>query len=266
MLAPFRTLARSLTWGGLAAAALLAGVPAAAQSDREPLAMFQDAVCPGVVGLKVDSAEQVVGRIRANAHALGLRLAPEGDCRPNVVVAVLPSGAAFLQRMKDDNGWLFAEMDRTESAALLAETGPARAFLRVRARSRDGMPIARAEDLTTPPQTAMWMAHSKIYTATRNDILSSLILFDRDAVRGMSIVQLADYATFRALAQTLPQVTSARQDSILALFEDGATPPTQLTEFDLAYLRAMYDGMPNIPAPARIAHLEEMTGRDLFIE
>ena len=132
--------------------------------------------------------------------------------------------------------------------------------------ARDGMPIARAEDLTTPPETAMWMAHSKIYTATRNDILSSLILFDRDAVRGMSIVQLADYATFRALAHTLPQVTSARRDSILALFEGGATPPTQLTEFDLAYLRAMYDGIPNIPAPARIAHLEEMTGRNLFIE
>jgi hypothetical protein len=265
MLAPFSTLARNLALGGVAAG-LWAAAPAAAQSDREPLALFQDAICPGVVGLKLESAEQVVGRIRANAHALGLRLAPENDCRPNVVVGVLPDGAAFLERMKDDNGWLFAEMDREEGAALLADPGPARAFLRVRARSRDGMPIARAEDLTSPPETTMWMAHSKIYTATRNDILSSLILFDRAAVRGMSVVQLADYATFRALAHTLPQVVALRQDSILALFERGATPPTQLTEFDMAYLRAMYDGIPNIPAAVRIAHLEEMTGRDLFIE
>ena len=265
MPAPFRTLARTLALGG-AVAGLWAAAPAAAQSDREPLAMFQDAICPGVVGLKVDGAEALVGRIRANAYELGLRLAPEGDCRPNLVVAVLPDGAAFLDKMHDDNAWLFAEMDREEAAALLADPGPARAFLRVRARSRDGMPIDRQEDLFTPPQTHMWMAHSKIYTATRNDILSSLILFDRDAVKGLNVQQLADYATFRALAHTLPQVTSARPDSILALFEGGASAPTQLTAFDMAYLRAMYDGMPNIPATTRIAHLEEATGRNLFIE
>jgi hypothetical protein len=34
----------------------------------------------------------------------------------------------------------------------------------------------------------------------------------------------------------------------------------------MAYLRAMYDGMPNLPATTRIAHIEEATGRNLFLE
>lgn len=267
MLAPFR----ALVLGGLAAAAMLAGVaisgPAQAQSDEEPLARFQDPICPGVVGLRVGAAEAVVGRIRANAHALGIRLAPENTaCEPNVLVAILADGAAFIDEMRHDNGWLFAEMKREEADALLADPGPARALLRTRTRSRDGIPVARRESLDDVPQATMWMAHSKIYTATRNDIISALVLFDRPAVRGLSLVQIADYATFRALAHTLPQNTAVRPDSILALFEGGAVRPTELTAFDRAYLAGMYEGLPNLPAPARLSYLEEVTGRNLFLE
>ena len=112
----------------------------------------------------------------------------------------------------------------------------------------------------------MWMAHSKIYTATRNDILSSLILIDRSAVAGLTVDQLADYGTFRALSRTLPQVPEQRRDSILALFEGVPERPAGLTDFDRAYLGGLYEGMPNLPATARIARLEEVTGRDLFVE
>lgn len=260
MIAPFRALAFA------AAAAMLAAVPAHAQSDREPLARFQDPICPGIVGLRTDAAEQMVGRIRETIHALGLRLADEGDCRANLLVAVLADGGAFIDNLEREKSYLFAEMNREEAAALTNATGPVRALLRVRARTRDGMPIARREDLTSLPETTMWMAHSKVYTATRNDILSALVMFDRAAVSGLSVIQLADYATFRALAHTLPQNTAARPDSILALFEDGGERPAGLTEFDRTYLAALYQGMPNLPASARIAYLEEATGRNLFLE
>jgi hypothetical protein len=66
------------------------------------------------------------------------------------------------------------------------------------------MPISRRENLTDLPQTAMWMAHSKIYSATRNDILSALVLFDRDEIRGLNLDQLADYATFAGSSNGCP--------------------------------------------------------------
>jgi hypothetical protein len=267
MPAGLRTRVRPLALSLAAAAAVLAAAPPAfAETGEEPLARFEDAVCPGVVGLRVEAAEEMVGRIRARAAEFGRRLAPEGNCEANVVVAFVDDGQAFARRMQRENGWLFAELSQSDKRAALEAEGPARAILRVRARSRDGMPIPRRESLTDLPQTESWMAHSKIYTATRNDILYSLVLIDRAAIRGMTLGQLADYAAYRSLTRTLPQTPETRADSILSLFDGGAQQPAGMTEFDRAYLGQLYTGMANLPAPARLAELEAATGRDIFIE
>ncbi|KRA80782.1 hypothetical protein [Altererythrobacter sp. Root672] len=253
MLARFRTIAL----GGLIAALFAAG-PAQARAD-EPLPRFEDAVCPGVVGLKRDAAETVVGMIRVNAEALGLPLANEQTCEANVVVAFIDDGADYLNRLVGQNSTIFFEMDKGERERILAETGDARAVLRVRARSRDGMPIPRRENMTDIPIAEMWGAHSKIYTATRNDILSALVLIDRKAVTGLSLQQLADYATLRAFTHTLPPA-SARGESIVSLFDEGADRPAGLTDFDHKFLGALYEGLPNLPGSARLAALEAATG------
>lgn len=251
---------RSLVLSGIAGAVLFAPLPALAQADEEPLARFEDALCPGVLGLRQEAAEQMVGRLRANAEMLGVRMADNGDCQANFIVGFVADGQAFLSQLQDESSYIFAEMDREERVALLSDPGPARALLRVRSRSRDGIPIARRENLSELPTTTMWMAHSKIYSATRNDILSAIVLFDRDDVRGLNLVQLADYATFRALAHRLPGPEAAGQPSILTLFDSGAEHPAELTEFDRAYLGQLYTGIANLPAPAKLADLAHATG------
>jgi len=253
---------RTIALAGLAGAALLAPLPALAQADEEPLARFEDPLCPGVLGLKQDAAEQMVGRLRANAEMLGLRMAENGDCQANFIVGFVADGQAFLSQLQDRSSYIFAEMPREERVALLSDSGPAHALLRVRARSRDGMPISRRENLAELPTTTMWMAHSKIYSATRNDIISATVLFDREAVQGMDLGQLADYATFRALAQRLPGTEAAGEASILRLFDGGAERPAGLTEFDRAYLAQLYSGIANLPAPAKLADLAHATGVD----
>jgi hypothetical protein len=255
MFARFRILAL----GGLAAA-LLTPLPAAAQADEEPLPRFEDELCPGVVGLRREAAEAMVGRLRTNAEALGLRMAANGDCEANFIVGFVEDGQAFLARLDDRSSYIFAEMTRDERVTLMEEAGPARAVLRVRARSRDGMPISRRENLTDLPQTTMWMAHSKIYSATRNDIISALVLFDRDDIGGLSLDQLADYATFRGLAHDPPDPAETGASSILALFDSGDAAPPGLTEFDRAYLTQLYTGLANLPAPAKLADLAQATG------
>src|SRR5688572_19459508 len=146
---------RTIALAGVAGAVLLAPLPAAAQADEEPLARFEDALCPGVLGLRQDAAEQMVGRLRANAEMLGLRMAENGDCEANFVVGFVGDGQAFLSQLQERSGYIFAEMDRDERLALLSDPGPARAMLRVRSRSRDGMPISRRENLAQPPETTM---------------------------------------------------------------------------------------------------------------
>lgn len=250
---------RALVFAGLAGA-LFAPLPAAAEWNEEPLARFETALCPGVVGLRREAAESMVGRMRAIAEMLGLHTAENGNCQANLVVAFVDDGQAFLSELRDARSYIFAEIPREERVELLGEAGPARAMLRVRARLHDGMPISRRESLTELPQARTWAAHSKIYVATRNDIISALVLFDREAIRGMNLAQLADYATFRALVHRLPDPAAAGQASILTLFDEGAARPEGLTEFDLAYLNQLYSGIPNLPAPAKLADLEDATG------
>ena len=112
--------------------------------------------------------------------------------------------------------------------------------------------MARQENLTDPPVVSMWMAHSKIYLPVRVDITQTVVLFDRAGVRGKTVIQLADYATMRSFARTKNTGGDAPLDTILALFDPNHEPPGGLTDFDQAYLRSVYNGIPNLPGITKI--------------
>lgn len=248
-------LTRFAVFAGAALSALALTTPARA---NEPVARFFDEVCPGVAGLQLESAAAVVGRMRANAEEFGLRLAPDGACDANVLVVFVEDGQAVLSQLRNQRGYMFSELSRAERDALLAAPGPARVFLRTRDYGRDGMPVYRRDNLTEIPQTRMWMAHSKIYSATRRDIHNVLVLFDRAGVNELTLNQLADYASLRAFAQLRPR--AAEGPTIASLFEPGVDRSDGLTERDRAFLTALYRGIPNMPAKARMAELALAAG------
>ena len=86
----------------------------------------------------------------------------------------------------------------------------------------------------------------------RKDIVSSLVVFERDAVIGMSLTQLADYATMRGLTHTRPARGDERMATILALFADDSRSPDALTDFDVGYLRSLYYWKPNLSAATKL--------------
>ena len=221
------------------------------------LARFERRLCPGIIGLKPDMAALVIDRIRYQAGQLGLGLTEDdGTCAPNLVVAFVRDGKAELAALAGEHGYLFKGMPLHERQALLAEDGPVRVWTTTLERTRDGMPVPDNEG-GDPPVVSMWMAHSKIYLATREDIEFVVVLFDLEKMKGKTLVQLADYATMRGLARTRP-VEGAENggdqamDTILALFDPGAPPPAEMTQFDRAYLAALYDGIPNIPGVTKV--------------
>ena len=221
---------------------------------HEPMARFQDKLCPGVMGLEADAASLMIDRLRDNAKLLGLGLTKDdGTCRPNFIVAFVENGAENLQQIADHNGWAFQDMSPSERRKLLSEEGPVRVWTITQMRTRDGIPIPRSVSLFDPPQVNTWMAHSKIYLAIREDITRVVVLFDREGVKGKTLLQLADYATMRGLARTRPVDGEGHpMDTILALFDPSGSPPAKLTEFDRAYLAAVYDGIPNIPGVTKV--------------
>src|SRR5690606_1041791 len=85
----------------------LAVTPASARAIDEPLARFEDRVCPGIVGMDVESAEAMVWRIRQNLEALGRRLDPPETCKPNLLVMFVASGKDSIEALRRSENWLF---------------------------------------------------------------------------------------------------------------------------------------------------------------
>jgi hypothetical protein len=223
-----------------------------------PLARFEDRLCPGIIGLQVDAAMTMIDRIRYNAHQLGVRIQDDG-CTPNLLVVFSTDSQASMQDLVDSNPWVFSHVREPEQRRMLAP-GPVHVFTQIEPRTRDGMPIGQARDLTAPPVSHQAMAHSILYTSTRRDIVGATIIFDRDEIGGMTVGQLADYVTMRGLAQTQPP-TDIAMNSILSLFNPTGPYPEGLTDFDRAYLRALYDWIPNLPAAAKLANVNEELNR-----
>jgi hypothetical protein len=243
----------------LTATALLAPLPVAAQvfggADRgEPAARFEDPLCPGVAGLPVETAELVVGQIRQNAQAVGLPLADTETCEPNLLVVVMKDPDAYLDDLRSRRPYLFAAMDQDERQALFAGSPAVRAWLRIVTRTRDGMIVDRRENLTDIPEATVAAAHSKIYVPTRRDISSAMILLKPSAVQGLSVTQLGDYATMRALGGDQGTALVVPRGTILSLFDAGAAArPDGLSSGDRIFLQTLYSTMPNNPAAITLA-------------
>lgn len=229
-------------------------ITAPSNLNHAALPRFEGRLCPGIIGLQTDAASLMVDRIRDTAARLDLWLTEDdGTCSPNFIVAFVDDGQADLQRIAESSGWLFRDMSLAERRELLEEEGPARVWTITEMRTRDGMPIPRSVSLMDPLQVNTWMAHSKIYLAVREDITRVVVLFDKQGVKGKTLLQLADYAIMRGLARTRPVSDDGQAlDTILTLFDPAASPPLQMTEFDRAYLGAVYDGIPNIPGITKV--------------
>lgn len=222
-----------------------------------PLARFEDGLCPGITGLEREAAALMIDRIRDTANALDIRILHDG-CSPNFIVAFVADGEAMLRGMQESSPELFQYLDSGQKRDML-EPGPVHVWSTIEPRTLTGMPIGQSRELMSPPVMRVAGAHTRIYTTMRNDITAALVAFDREAIIGLNLGQLADYATMRGLAQTRPAGDLAI-DTILTLFEldredpDWA-PPQQLTDFDRAYLQALYAELPNLPAARKLSQV-----------
>lgn len=241
-----------------------------------PLPRFEGWVCPGVVGLKEEGAAYVIQRLRFNAEQYNLRLAEDdGTCEPNLIVAFVEDPQNQLVELARSQGYMLAGMSVDQRGELLDASGAARVWVNTLTRTGTGMPVPTQRDASMVPERAIsyseaggpvkiqlppvasgWAMHSRIYFATREDIVSVMVLFDRDQVRGKTLLQLADYATMRSFAFTRETRGEPAAATILSLFDGDGPKPERLTAFDLAYLESLYEGLPNLPAQSKIADVK----------
>jgi hypothetical protein len=228
-----------------------------------PLAQLQAKVCPGVMGLPADIAGIIVDRMRWNAERIGLDVAKEGKCQPNILIAFVINGQAEIAGLARTKGYVFRDVPDEDVREMLADAGPVHAWSSTQTKTRDGMPVAKNESLFDPPVVEVPISDSHIFFATRLDIAQSVVVFDLKAIDGMSVVQLADYATMRAFARTRPAKADAAASTILSLFDKTAPAPRELTTFDMGYLNAIYKTQGNLPASAKIGAIPKEIKKQL---
>lgn len=205
----------------------------------QPVAKFAFPVCVTVLGLAPEDAEVIAERIRENAEALGVGADRKPDCTPTVRVAFMAPSAGPAE------GWLTADSPQLAHLAnyqrerVLGEKGPVRAWNKAAVRDFFGraMLVGETTWIDPPPQ-------SRSDPLVTTEITGAAVLIAREAAEGLTLGQLADYATLRALLGTGPVEGGAPAATILTLFAD-AEPPEGLTDFDRALVRELYDASRN---------------------
>jgi hypothetical protein len=216
----------------------------------DQLARFAAPICPASFGLPAGHNEVIAARVRRIADHVGIGSARPG-CRPNVVIVIAESGGDFVRHLHGERPDLFSALETSAIRRVLRAEGPVRAWQVIEPRGADGRPMERISFLEMgggPPRPVLrgyvlrGVSPSLTQKATRQDLALSFIVLDLDAVEGLTLLQIADYAAMRALARTEAAAPSRRR-SILSLLDDrdaGDAPADGLTDWDAAYLTALY--------------------------
>ena len=224
---------------------------------NEPLPIFDDPACPGVIGLSTDYAEMFVARVRMIAEDLHIPLAPNGACRANIIVAFTEDGRADLADIQKKTRLLSDVVSVQERKELLDDPGPVRVLSVVETRMQNGSIVARERSLDRPPVGQMEGGQSLISTETERHITQVLVLFDRSKMPGKTLQQLSDYTIMRVFARTRDAKGADAPVSILGLFDDKASHPDGMTAFDRAYLAALYDGPSHVKGISKILRVSK---------
>lgn len=212
-------------------------------SIAAPLARMQAPVCPGVFGAELQTAYQIIGRIRSNAERIGHEVIRGEPCAANVIVAFVDDPQDEFEQLRDANHYTVRNLDYWDAKRVREQQGPVMAWNVTATMSRDGI-----SGFGQPP-TFSSTAISRTELGVRNDIGISVVLISREAIADMDTIAVADYVTMRALAQTRVPEGATQLGTILELFEPGVeAPPYRLTAFDEAYLRSLYRNQANTPS------------------
>ncbi|KLI62929.1 hypothetical protein AAV99_12795 [Aurantiacibacter marinus] len=233
------------------------------QAISQPLPRFQRPVCPGIWGLPAEIAQSIIDRIYDNAEAAGIEMNAEPECDANVWLIFVDDPEQTFAQLRDERSFMTRHLTRYQLREIEDQVGSARAWNLITSRNEDGQRVptgfeyrslaAQARASGLPGPSVQVRSPSRIQTGIRQDLEMSVALIERSALVELDTYAVADYATMRLLSYTRPPGNEDAVSTILTLFEPDmeAYSPHRLTEFDMAYLQALYRS--NEFRPARMA-------------
>ncbi len=214
-------------------------------------------VCVRVYGIDKAVAARVADRITGVAMTAGARVAAAG-CRPNLRVSFSPSGAATAAQMVRKKPGLINRLDGEQTDALLKAALPVRWWHGTAVTDSNGVAVTASSSalmsavgdggvpltstLPVGPDTVMTSGTSAslIDTHIAIGVTSADAIVDVPLATGKSLDAVADYVAMVALAPRSLTAPMPPEASILALFAPGSGGSAELSEWDGAYLSALY--------------------------
>ena len=211
--------------------------------SEDQLARWNSRYCPLLAGLPARPAQYLVDRMSQRAFELGLRPGDE-NCRPNVLVFVTPDAGVLAQALADDhdlmayynNAEYGNSLGRDALLEFVSSTAPVRWWHVAQTVDQRGAIIDGDGDGVVADGT-------RLHRATRQDFNRVMVIVDARQADGLRLEALADYLAMVTLAQLDARASVADLPTILNVFADrdlGRPGPTQLTDWDRAYLEGLY--------------------------
>jgi hypothetical protein len=221
---------------------------------HQSVARWVEPVCPRVIGLAEAHAKVVESKLRAIAESAEIRVA-KAPCKTNIAVIFTPDAGAVMRTIAAKSPRRFAEVPTAARDALVEGAAPVRWWYSSDTRSRHGMrgrnnpaPFAQGDgDSHSEGGGSMLPANipgiqhydsSMISTQAVRVLTSATVVVDVSRIDKLPLDAVAAYAAFVAFAEVRAG-DEMPPGSILGLFGPGAGT-REVTEWDLAFLRALY--------------------------
>ena len=220
-------------------------------SGKESIARWIDPICPRVIGVAPNVAQQVISTVRAVAAQTGVPTAKPG-CSPNIAINFVGDGNAFMRRISASDPSQLAKLPVSQREALINGGAPVRWWYFTETRGRDGDRMngmdpafvtgAESGGATLPSNgessTSMNYGSSVISTQMARALHGATVVIDTVKADGATLDSVAAYAAMVAFAELQPRDTPF-DGSILGLFGD-ADAPRSLSKLDQTFLKELY--------------------------
>lgn len=231
-------------------------------SGDVPLARHYAPLCVKVFGIQEDFGDVLAKRVTDNVRLLGLPVGGPG-CQPNAWIGFAIDSKNQVAKLRKTNPEMFAELKQFEIDRIFGGSGAAQVWHATERRNVDGRPLATMTMNGREVETNNQYQAGRLVSPIRVDVNGSLVIFDSNRVAGLTLQQLADYATMRILApvQDVAKAEPGTVPTILALFAKGdISRPDGLTEFDWAYLSGFY----KLDRGAKVASIHDATEKSML--
>ncbi len=223
------------------------------QRRDEALHRWNSPVCPTVVGLSREEGEFMLARLSQITRAAGAPLDGE-QCRANLAVVFTADPDALIRAWGARRS-AFGGVHGTPAAFehFAAGHGPVRVWYNKSFGSAGPGPestgsLQLGQRFREVP-TGADLIGSRMFVKDLLAFSSVAVIVDARRAAGLPIGPLTDYVAMLALADTDPEAPLGASPSILRLFRAQAAHeplPAGLSDWDRAYLRALYSTTPDL--------------------